>query len=234
MQAWMLRRKPGRGIPWRMRIPFFFGYGSLVNRRTHAHDPAHPARVRGWRRAWRHTALRPVAFLTAVPAEGAEIDGLLAGVPGADWAALDAREAAYDRVAAADVAHALDWRPEVSLYTIPEGRHGAPDRAHPVLLSYVDVVVQGYLDAFGENGVARFFATTDGWGAPVADDRADPLYPRHQVLTRAERALVDRWLDDLGVARHAPGDLRVRVEAARHGPPAEPPVAVSAVARPAD
>ena len=223
-----------RGHAVVMQTPFVFGYGSLVNRRTHPHGEAQPARVRGWRRAWRHTALRPVAFLTAVPAEGVEIEGLVAGVPGADWQALDLREAAYDRVVAADVAHALGGRPTVSLYTIPEGRHGAPDGAHPVLLSYLDVVVQGYLAEFGEEGVARLFATTDGWDAPVADDRADPIYPRHQVLTRAERALVDRWLDDFGVVRHAAGDLRARVEAARRGPPAAPPVAVAAVARPAD
>ncbi len=208
-----------------MRIPFFFGYGSLVNRRTHAHDEAHAARVRGWRRVWRHTALRPVAFLTAVPDPGTEIDGLIAGVPGADWAALDAREHAYDRVAAAGVAHALDWRPEVSLYTIPEGKHGAPDRAHPVLLSYIDVVVQGYLDEFGEDGVRRFFETTAGWEAPVADDRADPIYSRHQTLTERERRLVDRWLDEMRVVRHGAGDLKSRVSpasAASHPPSRAP------------
>ncbi len=199
---------------WDMQTPFFFGYGSLVNRRTHGHDEAHAARVRGWKRVWRHTALRPVAFLTAVPDPKTEIEGLIAGVPGADWAALDEREHAYDRVAAPDVAHALDWRPEVSLYTIPDGKHGAPDRAHPVLLSYIDVVVQGYLDEFGEDGVRRFFETTAGWDAPVADDRADPIYTRHQTLSEGERRLVDRWLDDLSVARHGAGDLKTRVEAA--------------------
>lgn len=217
-----------------MRIPFFFGYGSLVNRRTHGHDEAHPARVRGWRRAWRHTDLRPVAFLSAVPAAGAEIDGVIAGVPGADWRALDLREAAYGRVTAADVEHALDWRPEVSLYTIAEGRQAAPDEMHPLLLSYIDVVVQGYLKEFGEEGVARFFRTTDGWNAPVADDRADPIYLRHQVLTRAERALVDRWLDDMGVARQEAGDLRARVEAARRAAAPEQREAGTAVARPVD
>jgi len=215
-----------------MRIPFFFGYGSLVNRRTHGHDEAHTARVRGWKRIWRHTALRPVAFLTAVPDPEVEIEGLIAGVPGADWAALDDREHAYDRVAAADVAHALDWRPDVNLYTIPPGKHRAPDRAHPVLLSYIDVVVQGYLDEFGEDGVRRFFETTAGWDAPVADDRADPIYSRHQALAARERKLVDRWLDNLRVARQRAGDLKARVAAAplaRTGPvarstvTAEPP-----------
>ena len=215
-----------------MRIPFFFGYGSLVNRRTHGHDEAHTARVRGWKRIWRHTALRPVAFLTAVPDPEVEIEGLIAGVPGADWAALDDREHAYDRVAAADVAHALDWRPDVNLYTIPPDKHRAPDRAHPVLLSYIDVVVQGYLDEFGEDGVRRFFETTAGWDAPVADDRADPIYSRHQALAARERKLVDRWLDNLRVARQRAGDLKARVAAAplaRTGPvarstvTAEPP-----------
>ncbi|WP_010137298.1 hypothetical protein [Oceanicola sp. S124] len=58
--------------------------------------------------------------------------------------------------------------------------------------------MQGYLDEFGEAGVARFFETTDGWGAPIRDDRAAPLYPRAQKLSPAERALVDRWLAKLG------------------------------------
>ena len=67
-----------------------------------------------------------------------------------------------------------------------------------MLLSYVDVVVQGYLREFGEDGVAQFFATTDGWDAPILDDRADPVYPRHQALTAKERAFTDRHLADVG------------------------------------
>lgn len=182
-----------------MNDPFFFGYGSLVNRATHVHDNAHPATVRGWRRVWRHTALRPVAFLTVVPDPATEIDGLIAGVLRGDWTALDEREHAYDRVRALDLRHALPVQPEVHLYTIPDGKHGRPDRKHPVLLSYIDVVVQGYLREFGEDGVARFFETTDGWDAPVAWDRKAPRYPRHQTLSAHELALVDRWLDDLAV-----------------------------------
>ena len=80
-----------------MSDPFFFGYGSLVNLATHAFTDAHPASIRGWRRAWRYTPLREVAFLTAVPDPEAEIEGMIAHVPGGDWAALDEREFAYDR-----------------------------------------------------------------------------------------------------------------------------------------
>ena len=179
---------------------YFFGYGSLVNRDTHAFQGAHPARLKGWRRVWRHTVLRPVAYLTVVPDETSEIDGLIAEVPHADWAALDEREGAYDRVAAAhQVSHPLSHRPEIAVYSIPEGKHGAPSEDGPVLLSYIDVVVQGYLREFGEAGVHRFFKTTDGWDAPVLDDRADPVYPRHRMLSAPERMLVDDHLSDLQV-----------------------------------
>ncbi len=178
-----------------------FGYGSLVNRATHDYRAVHPARLRGWRRAWRHTDLRPLAYLTAVPCDGAEIDGAIAAVAETGWPALDAREHAYDRVAVPEVVRDLDAGaaavPAV-LYAIPEGRHGRPTTAHPVLLSYLDVVVQGYLRMFGTDGVTRFFATTDGWEAPIADDRARPLYPRAKVLEPEERALVDRHLAERG------------------------------------
>jgi hypothetical protein len=182
-----------------MSDPFFFGYGSLVNRATHGFLDAHPARLSGWRRAWRHTDLRPVAFLTAEPAPGMEIDGLIAHVPGDDWAALDAREHAYVRSrVTAQVSHAVTRPLEVQVYAIPEGLHGAPDERHPVLLSYIDVVVQGYHREYGAAGVARFFETTAGWDAPILDDRAAPIYPRHQPLTDRERALVDEHLAGAG------------------------------------
>lgn len=178
-----------------MQDAYFFGYGSLVNCATHDFTDAHAARLAGWRRVWRHTDLRPVAFLTVVPDPGSEIEGLIAPVPGADWAALDRREAAYLRAPAADqVRHDLPHRPEIAVYTIPEGRHGAPDAARPVLLSYLDVVVQGYLREFGEDGVRRFFETTHGWDAPILDDRAAPRYPRHLPLSADERALTDSHL----------------------------------------
>jgi len=178
-----------------MADPFFFGYGSLVNRATHDFEDAHPARLTGWRRAWRHTNLRAVAFLTAVPAPGHVIDGLVAHVPDDDWAALDEREHAYDRSPVTKATdHAVPRDVHVQVYAIAHGKHGLPDTTHPVLLSYLDVVVQGYLREFGEAGVARFFDTTDGWDAPILNDRSNPTYPRAQSLNREESAYVDDWL----------------------------------------
>ena len=192
-----------------MSDAFFFGYGSLVNRATHVFDDAHRARVRGWRRAWRGTPQRAVAFLTAIPDPFAEIDGLIAAVPGDSWAALDEREHAYDRVTVSEnVDHPLPHDPHIAIYAIPDGAHHAPTNEHPILLSYVDVVMQGYFNEFGAEGLAGFMATTGGWASPVMDDRADPIYPRHQTLSARERRMIDDALETVG-ARRIPLDRSV-------------------------
>lgn len=179
---------------------YFFGYGSLVNRDTHEFEHARPATLTGWRRMWRHTNLRKLAYLTVVPDASGSLDGLIAAVPGDDWAALDLREGAYERLPAThQVSHTLGHQPEIAVYSIPDGKHVALSADHPVLLSYIDVVVQGYLREFGEAGAARFFTTTEGWDMPVLDDRAAPVYPRHKHLTRMETAFVDDQLSALAV-----------------------------------
>ncbi|WP_170427092.1 gamma-glutamylcyclotransferase family protein [Ruegeria arenilitoris] len=179
-----------------MADPYFFGYGSLVNLSTHDFPDPRPALLKGWRRAWRHTDLRPVAFLTAVPDAASEIEGMIAHVPKNDWVALDEREWAYDRVPATQsITHPLKHEVEIAVYAVPHDKHNAPSNHHPLLLSYIDVVVQGYLRAFGEEGADRFFETTDGWDAPILNDRAEPRYPRHQQLKPTETEFVDDRLN---------------------------------------
>ncbi len=194
-----------------MSKPYFFGYGSLVNRATHIYTAAHPARLQGWRRVWRHTARFSQPILTVEPCAGSLIEGLIAHVPGGDWAALDQREIAYDRVPVTkDVHHQLadaaqrtvqtpaQTTVDIATYYVPETKHPAPAAPLPILLSYLDVVVQGYLREFDEAGVAAFFDTTHGWHAPVRNDRAAPIYPRHQSLSSAEQDLVDHHLHRVG------------------------------------
>lgn len=178
--------------------PYFFGYGSLVNRNTHAYPDTRPAQLHGWRRAWVRTDHGDHAFLTAVAAPGAVIDGLIAAVPGADWAALDAREIGYQRHSSGGaVVHDIVPSPDIAHYAIPQESNRSGDES--ILLSYLDVVIQGFARVYGIDGVARFFETTDNWDTPVLDDRAAPRYPRHQPLTKEETALVDGYLANLSV-----------------------------------
>jgi muconolactone delta-isomerase len=174
-----------------MKDSYFFGYGSLVNRDTHAYPQVAKAEVRGWRRVWRGTGLRKVAFLTAEPAPDGVIKGLVAAVPRADWAALDVREAAYARHPVQQISHA-QGAIDVQIYAVEaahlDGGH------HPILLSYLDTVIQGYLREYGEAGAQEFFETTGGWDMPITHDRDAPIYPRATVLTPQERDFVDENL----------------------------------------
>ena len=175
-----------------MQHRYVFGYGSLVNRATlDRPDDAHPAELHGWARCWRHIASRQVAILTAVQKKDAVIAGLVVGVAEADWGKLERREEAYDRASVSTVTHALETDTATSVFHIPADKHPLASAPRPILLSYLDVVVQGYFRVFGESGVAAFFETTEGWDAPILNDRADPIYPRHQLLTSKETALVD-------------------------------------------
>lgn len=174
-----------------MKQSGFFGYGSLVNRATHDYHVLACPQLSGWRREWCQTGKREFSFLSVRPAPNSTIAGLVAGVPNNDWAALDLREFAYEK---SDIKTALPdlVLSDIQIYAVPATTH--KPALCPILRSYLDVVVQGFLREFGEDGVRDFFATTDGWHVVVLDDRAAPIYPRHQILTRNETDLVDHHL----------------------------------------
>ena len=174
-----------------MTHPRFFGYGSLVNVSTHTYPETRKATLKGWRRVWRHTKLRPQAFLSIEPDANTVLQGLTADVPHADWAALDLREEGYARH---DVSHLVSEPAQTAVYVVEQAHFADHPDEHPILLSYLDVVVQGYLHQFGTEGVAHFFNSTAGWNAPIFNDREAPLYPRAQRLSDDERALVDHHL----------------------------------------
>jgi hypothetical protein len=178
---------------------FFFGYGSLVNTATHNYQGHSPATASGWQRAWCSTPGSRTAFLTAVEAPGVSIEGLMAAVPGGDWQALDTREAGYNRLdARGSLGLTDDDTRELAIYAIAPDNFIAPSRESPILLSYLDVVLQGYLQVYGQRGAEAFIETTIGWDAPVLNDRSTPFYPRHQKLTETERGFVDSILATLG------------------------------------
>lgn len=185
-----------------MSDSYFFGYGSLVNQSTHTFEDAHRARLSGWRRQWRHTDLTPIAFLTVISSTNSAIDGLIAHVPNDDWQALDEREAAYTRVSATSaIMHPVTKPIDIAVYSVSDTHNAPLATRHPILLSYLDVVVQGYFQMFGQEGVDNFFSSTDGWDTTILDDRKAPEYPRHRTLSRRETLMVDTHIDALGMQR---------------------------------
>ena len=171
-----------------------FGYGSLINARTHGYEDLRVATLADHRRVWRHSTLRQVAFLSVEAASGWQIDGLLASVPETEWSALDHRERAYVRRDVADQTRHDGPAGPVIVYEVAPGHAAPPDTAHPILLSYIDTVVEGVLDHFGIDGVQRFADSTTGWQAPILDDRGAPVYPRHTAPGPEVTTTVDRML----------------------------------------
>lgn len=189
-----------------MTHPRFFGYGSLVNLATHAFPDPTPASLIGWRRVWRHARTRPVAFLSVERCETTTLHGITAQVPNADWAALDLREHAYLR---RDVTAQFDH--DTAIYEANPVHTASPNTNHPILLSYLDVVISGYTSLMGEAGPAHFFETTHGWG-PVLDDRETPIYPRAQSVSPKTRNTVDAALAALSVAVQPPEHARLLLQ----------------------
>jgi hypothetical protein len=185
-----------------------FGYGSLVNAGTLTPGTRTVrVRVTGWRRAWRHSG--PTAYgrrctLTVYSDPDSAIEGVVIAQPMDTLRALDKREGQYTRHALD--AGALDWldpRPDgwpAPFLYVGNAEHRRPgDAGHPIMLSYLDVVIAGFLKTFGASGADRFLRTTDDWHVPVLNDRAAPRYPRALSLNPGERQRVDRCLEELGI-----------------------------------
>lgn len=177
---------------------YVFGYGSLVNSATHDYRDLRQARLPGWQRLWCTTNARDLAFLSAEPAKDAFVDGVIAQVSEAAWAELDIREASYDRHDVTDrIDHGLGGSVQIVTYSVPRSEPAPAPR--PILLSYLDVVLQGYLRATDEKLAAQFFDTTLHWDGGIVNDRAAPMYPRAQPLSPQETAFVDAQIKAHGV-----------------------------------
>jgi len=178
----------------------YFGYGSLVNLgslRT-PYISAHRATLLGWKRAWLarprvENSFAPtdgLAFLSVVRSIGSEIDGLVITDHASSLAALDEREVLYSRVDVdnSDIIY-HDKPADASSQFLYEADQPLAQDGVEILRSYLDVVMQGYLQHFGEAGLHRFIDTTLNFDCAIKEDRDDPVYPRATILTAEEIAL---------------------------------------------
>ena len=181
-----------------MYDPCFFGYGSLVNLSTHDYADSRAASLRGWRRLWLNTYIRGAAFLSIYPALYQEIRGVVARVPEANWHDLDLRETGYSRRDVTQFVEVDVNQPtSCSVYVAAPLKDIDNNLKSPILMSYLDVVLQGFFQIYGEAGMDHFLETTDGWDRPIQNDRAQPVYPRHRELSALEIELIDRRINEL-------------------------------------
>jgi len=185
----------------------YFGYGSLVNRDTRpASEVADTARLMGWRRVWEHRVIEPnrEKLCTSLSVEPLEdtvaggIDGVVVSIPVHELAQLDERESGYERLTLPadcfDLPDSFEGD-EVMVYrSLPENRALA-DSEHPILQSYVDCVMAGYLRRFSETGLRALMDSTRGWDRSIFDDRVDPFYPRWVEVDDISCAMFDEYLD---------------------------------------
>lgn len=196
---------------------FYFGYGSLVNRATRPADEfSTPVRLHGWHRSWthrvRHLELgRGSCSLSVTDLDSGgspeiaatAIDGVLVPISEEDLPTLDARESGYDRVALPreqfELLHGakldMSGDAEFFLYRSNADHEGSASDAHPILQSYVDCVMAGYLKYYGEQGLREFVASTDGWYGQILNDRTTPLYVRAQSIDAALLHRFDNMLE---------------------------------------
>lgn len=175
----------------------FFGYGSLVNLKTHSYHKTWPAKIHGWRRCWVYSNKRDASYLSVCKSLTTSIQGIVADVADIGWQVLDQREAAYQRRALSK-SELLDPQLNgVQIYVADPKYVGEKSDSKPILLSYLDCVVQGFLQLYGEEGVQEFFETTEGWDRSIKNDRNDPEYPRACKLSSVEINVVDRFISQL-------------------------------------
>lgn len=178
-----------------------FGFGSLINSKSRARTlgevPAWPVRIAGLRRAFNAPSdrMRHTALGVALDDQSA-CNGVLALLPAERIAALDAREAQYDRTPLSwdQVTPLAEGVPSGSLVTYVPRSPVAPRESHPVLRSYLDVTLSGCLE-FGEDFARELLRTTDHVLPHLEDDRHAPRYPLHEA--HAPRSALEALLAEL-------------------------------------
>jgi len=191
----------------------YFGFGSLVNQatlRTNYID-AIPTRLAGWRRHWQgrsHNADDHGALLSIHPHEKGELFGMLVVDHLENLPLVDERESGYSRVEINTDVLKLSFEGH-KLHTVADlpahlyvyvAKTPEVEGTHlPLLQSYTDAVMQGYLREYGQFGLSHFIETTIGFNRAIVRDRQHPRYARAVDLPAVQADLFDGILRDAGV-----------------------------------
>jgi hypothetical protein len=225
---------------------FIVGFGSLINtgsrNSTASACIAIPVRVSasfGYIRSWneRREGFTALGLRKAKPGEsGVTINAVLYPAEGPDGSQFDKREEGYVKVEVPmSQIEAMGWQrlPEtghfwiyVPVRSLAQGGQGVPgeglpepDVEHPLLQSYIDVVVEGGLE-YGEEFAREIVETTDGWSRFWLNDREFARRPLWVLDPKAARVdeLLKRTLTAAQLSSRAFPEVyteRVRAGAAK-------------------
>ncbi len=181
---------------------YIFGYGSLIDKssrsRTFPTADAHAARIKGYKRYW--SCLDGVEGRTAVvilKEENAYTNGVLVPIEEAFLPELDKREKQYHRI---EVQHNeiftlsdFELPGQTKVYTYICRHASLPDFKRPIIQSYLDVCLRGCLE-YGNDFAKEFITETQHWLEHWVDDRAEPMYPRPELMDDHLLGTIDELL----------------------------------------
>lgn len=197
---------------------YILGYGSLIERAsrlrtTPSAEIAYPVIAKGYLRGWfartGDTGLS-TTYLGCVQDSEALINGVVYKVSPQELHDTDEREKGYTRIkvpwdAITDLAGELDASATYWIYCndfpggiIPEDC--LPNENFPVVQSYVDICVNGCIEAETEYPGAKdsefikfFIQSTQYWNSSWANDR---IYPRRPFMYRKNAYTIDSYLQE--------------------------------------
>lgn len=184
----------------------YFGFGSLVNRHTlrTSYVDIVPASLKGYSRHWQarsKTFDNPVSLLSIHEDETTVIKGVIVLDLLENLPLVDEREAGYTRHqldhSQLELPNEVSLPDELYVYIANEEEGASDDGA--LLQSYLDAVMQGFRNEYGNDGVSHFVNTTKGFERNILLDRSAPLYPRDVKLCEEEISLFDNELRRVGV-----------------------------------
>lgn len=182
----------------------YFGFGSLVNRHTLRTDYQDivPASLIGWRRHWQARSIpldENVALLSIHPDNECVIQGMLVIDLARNLPLVDEREAGYSRhqLLNENLQLPSDFKSPSALYVYVADEPIEKKDDGSLIQSYLDAVMQGFHQVYGEDGVRHFVETTSQFKRPLIRDRETPIYPRNVILEPGQADLFDRLLADV-------------------------------------
>lgn len=185
----------------------YFGFGSLVNKHTlrTSYVDIFQASLRGYRRHWQARSIEifdnQISLLSIHPDEHYTIKGMMVVDLAENLALVDEREEGYTRhkleTHQLEVSDAVMLPDDLYVY-IADEIDGVEENGS-LLQSYLDAVMQGFRNEYGDEGVSHFVDSTMGFERTIKLDRAAPIYPRDVSLSHEEALLYDEELRRAGV-----------------------------------